>query len=247
MPSSASSRFTSRPPSLTEGRSSGARSSCVSWWSCWNKGTRPKPSSPSGERVSRWRERTNGAARFRRTMSLHRWTTRSAAAATPTAMQLASSASLCRGSWTAFFGDRATIVAVREGSPLRIVLVGEESAGMRVLRALASGAHTVVAVLAEQRPTEQESVSALAKRLGLPVWPPDLVRNPELADTLHRERIDVLVNVHSLQLVAAEVLAAPSSAASTSTLGHCRATQASIRRAGRSTTANVATAPPCTG
>ena len=80
---------------------------------------------------------------------------------------------------------------------------------MRVLRALASGAHTVVAVLAEQRPTEQESVSALAKRLGLPVWPPDLVRNPELADTLHRERIDVLVNVHSLQLVAAEVLAAP--------------------------------------
>ena len=96
-----------------------------------------------------------------------------------------------------------------ESASLRIVLVAEEAAGQRVLRALASLEHTVVAVLAEAAGPKEQSVAELARRLELPVRPPELVTSAAFADTLRRERIDLLLNVHSLQLVAAEVLAAP--------------------------------------
>lgn len=96
---------------------------------------------------------------------------------------------------------------------LRIVLVGEESAGLRVLRQLESTRHTVVAVLARAaRPGKEgveEGVAALALRLGLPLWLPELVESPAFAETLRRERVDLLLNVHSLHIAAAEVVAAP--------------------------------------
>ena len=56
---------------------------------------------------------------------------------------------------------------------LRIVLVGEESAGLRVLRQLDSTSHAIVAVLATAARSEKESgeegVAELAERLGLPL------------------------------------------------------------------------------
>jgi methionyl-tRNA formyltransferase len=100
-------------------------------------------------------------------------------------------------------------VAASERVPLRIVLVAEEAAGIRVLRALDSLDHTVVAVLADDTGSEQQSVAGLARRLELPVRPPELVTSADLAEALRRDRIDLLLNVHSLQLVAPEVLAAP--------------------------------------
>ena len=100
-------------------------------------------------------------------------------------------------------------MAASERSPLRIVLVAEEAAGIRVLRALDSLEHTVVAVLADDAVSEQQSVAALARRLELPVQPPELVTSAGFADALRRESVDLLLNVHSLQLVAPEVLAAP--------------------------------------
>ncbi len=93
---------------------------------------------------------------------------------------------------------------------LRIVLVGEESAGLRVLRHLESTGHAIVAVLAQPARLEQESVAALAERLSLPLRPPTLVTNAGFAETLRRERVDLLLNVHSLHVAAAEVVAAPS-------------------------------------
>ncbi len=92
---------------------------------------------------------------------------------------------------------------------LRIVLSAEESAGLRVLRAIHSSEQTIVAVLAERADTGRESVATAAVRLGLPVLPPRLVEDPSFAETLSRERVDLLLNVHSLHLVAAQVLAAP--------------------------------------
>ena len=52
-------------------------------------------------------------------------------------------------------------------------------------------------------------MAALAQRLELPVRPPELVTSAGFADALRRESVDLLLNVHSLQLVAPEVLAAP--------------------------------------
>ena len=94
-------------------------------------------------------------------------------------------------------------------SRLRIVLVAEEAAGIRVLRALDSLDHTVVAVLADDAVSEQQTVAELARRLELPVRPPGLVTSGGFAETLRRENVDLLLNVHSLQLVAPDVLAAP--------------------------------------
>ena len=80
---------------------------------------------------------------------------------------------------------------------------------MRVLRALAKTEQTIVAVLAESPVPEREGVAVAAQQLDLPVWSPELVTSTAFADTLRSERIDLLINVHSLRLVVPDVLAAP--------------------------------------
>lgn len=94
---------------------------------------------------------------------------------------------------------------------MNVALVGEESAGLQVLRALAASKHRLVAVLAA--PPDPGftgfSVWNVARKLGYETWPAELVRTPGLADRLRSERVDILLNVHSLYLINKEVLAAP--------------------------------------
>jgi UDP-4-amino-4-deoxy-L-arabinose formyltransferase/UDP-glucuronic acid dehydrogenase (UDP-4-keto-hexauronic acid decarboxylating) len=96
---------------------------------------------------------------------------------------------------------------------LRIVVVAEEAAGVQVLQgltALETGPE-VFAVLTRtpaegaERPVVFES----ARKLGLEVWPSSAVRSPELASRLSDADVDLLVNVHSLHLIDASVVAAP--------------------------------------
>ena len=196
-------------PCSTAARSSSAPSSCASSWSCSSRWMLPRRATRRSERDWPSRARTPGGARFPSKISRRLSTIRTAAVAARIAAPSASSESWCRGSSTASSGRHEPPIVGSTDSGLRIVLVAEEAAGIRVLRALDSLDHTVVAVLADDAVSEQQTVAGLARRLELPVRPPGLVTSGGFAETLRRENVDLLLNVHSLQLVAPDVLAAP--------------------------------------
>jgi UDP-4-amino-4-deoxy-L-arabinose formyltransferase/UDP-glucuronic acid dehydrogenase (UDP-4-keto-hexauronic acid decarboxylating) len=94
---------------------------------------------------------------------------------------------------------------------VRILLVAEESAGIQTLKWLADSGHELVAVMAAE-PDEAlrvATVGAVARNLGLELWPPEQVRSASLAERVRAGRVDLLLNVHSLFLVHPDVVAAP--------------------------------------
>ena len=93
---------------------------------------------------------------------------------------------------------------------MNVLLVAEESAGIQVLRALAASTHTVVAAMTAP-PTRGggATVGGVAEQLGVPVVPSERVRDAETAAWMRDEGVDLLLNVHSLYLIAGEVVAAP--------------------------------------
>ena len=92
---------------------------------------------------------------------------------------------------------------------MRILLVGEESAGLNVLRWLLTTEHVVVAVLTGRTTGTPSSLAGAAARHGLRVHSAELVREEGFADWLESERIDLLLNIHSLFLIRAEALLVP--------------------------------------
>jgi methionyl-tRNA formyltransferase len=93
---------------------------------------------------------------------------------------------------------------------VNVLLVAEESAGIQVLRALAASPHRLVAAMTAP-PTRGggATVGGVAEQLGGKVVPSELVRDPETADWMREEGVDLLLNVHSLYLIVGEVVAAP--------------------------------------
>jgi methionyl-tRNA formyltransferase len=69
----------------------------------------------------------------------------------------------------------------------------------------------LLAVLTSPAPDERRgsSVGEVARKLGYEVWPAERVKEPSLATTLRSMHADLLINVHSLYLVHADVVAAP--------------------------------------
>ncbi len=94
---------------------------------------------------------------------------------------------------------------------MNVLLVGEESAGIQTLRALAQSSHRIAAVLAspQKQTYGMSSLWSVAEKLGFPTWPAKLVRDPNFAHRVRAEQVDILLNVHSLFIVNREVLAAP--------------------------------------
>ncbi|MGI9623522.1 MAG: methionyl-tRNA formyltransferase [Acidimicrobiales bacterium] len=90
--------------------------------------------------------------------------------------------------------------------PLRIVLVGEESAGRQVLERVARTDHELVAVLTSEA---DGAIAKLAARLDVEVLPAQWVKELEFAAWLDEQAIDVLLNVHSLYIVRGEAVGAP--------------------------------------
>lgn len=94
---------------------------------------------------------------------------------------------------------------------MNVVLVGEESAGLEMLRRLRCTQHRLVAIIAE--PSEpslaRTSVWNVARHLGCETWPAELVRSADLGERLRSQNVDILLNVYSLYLMHEEVLAAP--------------------------------------
>lgn len=94
---------------------------------------------------------------------------------------------------------------------LKILLVAEEAAGVQTLRMLAESSHQVVAVMTASGSGvgSGATVSAVASRLAVPVWTPGHLKARALDQRVRREGVDLLLNVHALQVLPAELVAAP--------------------------------------
>lgn len=94
---------------------------------------------------------------------------------------------------------------------LNVLLVGEESAGIRALRAIAKSEHRLVGVMAREHGAASHGVSVwqAARQLGYDTWPAERVRDPRFAETVRAEAVDLLLNVHSLDIVTRQVLETP--------------------------------------
>lgn len=90
-----------------------------------------------------------------------------------------------------------------------MLLVAEEAAGIQVLRLIAGSDYRLVAVMTAP-PTRGggATVASVADGLGVPVLPSARVREPELAEWIRSEQVDLLLNVHSLFVAHADVVAA---------------------------------------
>src|SRR5262245_60942545 len=94
---------------------------------------------------------------------------------------------------------------------MNILLVGEDAAGIQLLQHLRRTNHRMAGVMAS--PSRQDragaSVWSLATKLGYNTWPSKLVKDPNFAARIVDEKVDILLNVHSLFLIQKDVLTAP--------------------------------------
>jgi methionyl-tRNA formyltransferase len=97
------------------------------------------------------------------------------------------------------------------GRSLRVLLVGEEAAAMQTLRMLAGSQHHVVAVMTKgfDESSSGSTLGGVASRLGYRLWPARQVKENGFAETVRREGVDLLLNVHSLYVLPTDVVAAP--------------------------------------
>jgi methionyl-tRNA formyltransferase len=93
---------------------------------------------------------------------------------------------------------------------MQIALAAEEAAGVQALRMCVSRGHRVVAVFTDSGGGGSlASVASVAESLGVPVRSASEVREPALAGWLREREVELLLNVHSLHMVNADVLEAP--------------------------------------
>jgi UDP-4-amino-4-deoxy-L-arabinose formyltransferase/UDP-glucuronic acid dehydrogenase (UDP-4-keto-hexauronic acid decarboxylating) len=92
---------------------------------------------------------------------------------------------------------------------VNVLLVAEESAGVQALRLLADRGERVVGVLTSSSPGRGSAVAIAAGQLGVGLHDPDRVRDPAFADWITAEKVDLLLNVHSLRIADGAVLDAP--------------------------------------
>jgi methionyl-tRNA formyltransferase len=95
--------------------------------------------------------------------------------------------------------------------PLRVLLIAEEAAGVHALRMLAGSSHEVVAVMTRGLGGHSvgATVAGVASRLGYRLWPVRQVKEAGFAETVRREEVDLLLNVHALYVLPAALVAAP--------------------------------------
>ena len=93
---------------------------------------------------------------------------------------------------------------------MNVLLVAEESAGIQTLRLVTESEHEVAGVMTTP-PTRGggATVASAASALGIPVLPSERVREPAFADWVHAHDVDLLLNVHSLFVIDANVIRAP--------------------------------------
>jgi UDP-4-amino-4-deoxy-L-arabinose formyltransferase/UDP-glucuronic acid dehydrogenase (UDP-4-keto-hexauronic acid decarboxylating) len=94
---------------------------------------------------------------------------------------------------------------------LRVLLIAEEAAAVQALRMLARPPHEVVAVMTRGLGglSVGATVAGVASQLGYRLWPARQAKENGFAETVRREGVDLLLNVHSLYVLPADVVAAP--------------------------------------
>jgi UDP-4-amino-4-deoxy-L-arabinose formyltransferase/UDP-glucuronic acid dehydrogenase (UDP-4-keto-hexauronic acid decarboxylating) len=94
---------------------------------------------------------------------------------------------------------------------LAVALVGEDAAGVQALRMLVkhAAARPVAVFTGVARGDSGATVAAAAAGLDVPVRAADEVTDPSTGAWLRERETDVVLNVHSLHIVADEVLEAP--------------------------------------
>jgi methionyl-tRNA formyltransferase len=94
---------------------------------------------------------------------------------------------------------------------LRVLLLAEEAAGVQTVRLLAGSPHQVVAVMTASGNglSSGAAVAGVASRLGFEVWPLRLVKEKSFAERVRAEEVDLLINVHALCVLPAELVATP--------------------------------------
>jgi methionyl-tRNA formyltransferase len=92
---------------------------------------------------------------------------------------------------------------------MKVLLVAEESAGVHALRLLLDRSVRIAGVLTGEPAGPGGSVAALAAQHGVALHHPDRVRDPAFAGWILSERVDLLLNVHSLRIADGAVLDAP--------------------------------------
>jgi methionyl-tRNA formyltransferase len=93
---------------------------------------------------------------------------------------------------------------------LTVALAAEEAAGGQALRLLAKRGHRVAAVFSDSEGSGGgATIADVAASLQIPVRPAAEVRDSTLAEQLRASGVELLLNIHSLYIVAAEVLSAP--------------------------------------
>jgi methionyl-tRNA formyltransferase len=76
---------------------------------------------------------------------------------------------------------------------------------------LATSSHQVVAVISSENGANRvgATVAGMASRLGYRLWPAAQTREAAFADVIHRERVDLLLNVNGLYVLPQAVVSAP--------------------------------------
>lgn len=92
---------------------------------------------------------------------------------------------------------------------MRALLVAEEAAGVHALRLLVERGVEVEGVLTTPAPERGASVAGVAAEHGIPRLEPERVREPAFAEWIAAQEVDLLLNIHSLLIIDAAVLAAP--------------------------------------
>jgi len=94
---------------------------------------------------------------------------------------------------------------------MRILLLAEESAGLRALRMIAARDDELVAVVtsSSQDSGQSSTIRKTALRLGCDVWHPTDTQDAEFGKKIRDLDIDILLNVHSLYVLDASVIDSP--------------------------------------
>ncbi len=99
-------------------------------------------------------------------------------------------------------------VAASPRARLNVALIAEEGAGLEMLKMLAGSDHRVAMVLSSPPGAQRAPIWSHAAEKGYRLLPAQRVRDPAFAQVIRDERVDVLLNVHSLHIVKAPILEA---------------------------------------
>jgi methionyl-tRNA formyltransferase len=92
---------------------------------------------------------------------------------------------------------------------MKVLLIGEQAAGVRALQSLAQSEAQVVAVMASPQRRDGVSLWNLAAKLGYATWPAEWALDANFATQIHDVGVDLILNVYSTVVIRKEVLEAP--------------------------------------